>query len=103
MTSKLPKLTFWRVVRTLIFMAGLYAAYLRYFLGWQVSTNLTDAQPWGLWVGFRHSLRRRAISRRLRISRSRLSARHGALSPHPARLDPALVPRILHRLHRHAL
>ena len=52
MTSKLPKLTFWRVVSTIIIVAGIYAAYVRYFLGWQASTNLTDAQPWGLWVGF---------------------------------------------------
>jgi len=52
MTSKLPKLTFWRVVSTIIIVAGIYAAYIRYFLGWQASTNLTDAQPWGLWVGF---------------------------------------------------
>ena len=47
----LPKLTFWRVVVTLIFGAGLYATFLRFFQGFQASTNLTDPVPWGLWVG----------------------------------------------------
>ena len=35
----------------MIFAAGLYAAYARFFLGFHQSTNLADAQPWGLWVG----------------------------------------------------
>lgn len=46
-----PKLTFWRVVVALIFGAGLYATFLRFFQGFQASTNLTDPVPWGLWVG----------------------------------------------------
>lgn len=48
---RLPKITFWRVVVAVIFAAGLYAAYARFFLGFHESTNLADAQPWGLWVG----------------------------------------------------
>ncbi|HWR35196.1 MAG TPA: NrfD/PsrC family molybdoenzyme membrane anchor subunit [Clostridia bacterium] len=52
MAAKLPKLTLWRAITAIIFMVGAYAAYLRFFIGWQASTNLTDAQPWGLWVGF---------------------------------------------------
>lgn len=48
---RLPKITFWRVVVAVIFAAGLYAAYARFFLGFHQSTNLADAQPWGLWVG----------------------------------------------------
>ncbi len=36
---------------TVIFALGAYAAYARFFLGFDRSTNLTDAQPWGLWVG----------------------------------------------------
>ena len=52
MKKFLPKLTFWTVVVIVIFMAGAYAAYLRFFHGWIASTNLSDAQPWGLWVGF---------------------------------------------------
>jgi Ni/Fe-hydrogenase subunit HybB-like protein len=48
---RLPSITFWRTVVAVIFAAGLYAAYARFFLGFHQSTNLTDAQPWGLWVG----------------------------------------------------
>ncbi|MGH9643874.1 MAG: NrfD/PsrC family molybdoenzyme membrane anchor subunit, partial [Terriglobales bacterium] len=36
---------------TIILAAGCYAAYARFFLGFHQSTNLVDAQPWGLWVG----------------------------------------------------
>lgn len=48
---RLPKVTFWRIVVTVIFLAGAYAAYMRFGLGFRESTNLVDAQPWGLWVG----------------------------------------------------
>jgi Ni/Fe-hydrogenase subunit HybB-like protein len=41
----------WRVIVTLIFAAGCYGAYARFALGLHQSTNLTDGQPWGLWVG----------------------------------------------------
>jgi len=47
----LPKITFWQTVVAIIFMAGAYAAFSRFALGFQQSTHLTDAQPWGLWVG----------------------------------------------------
>ncbi len=46
-----PKLTMWRVIVTIIMAAGVYAAYARFALGFHASTNLVDAQPWGLWVG----------------------------------------------------
>jgi Ni/Fe-hydrogenase subunit HybB-like protein len=46
-----PKITLWRTIVALIFAAGAYAAYARFALGFQQSTNLVDAQPWGLWVG----------------------------------------------------
>lgn len=45
-------ITFWRVMSALIFLVGAYACYLRFLRGWQASTNLSDLQPWGLWVGF---------------------------------------------------
>ncbi len=45
-------ITFWRIVTVAIFAAGAYACYLRFLRGWQASTNLSDLQPWGLWVGF---------------------------------------------------
>jgi Ni/Fe-hydrogenase subunit HybB-like protein len=48
---RLPKITLWRAVVALIFAAGLYATYLRFLKGFQVATNLSNAQPWGIWVG----------------------------------------------------
>lgn len=48
---KFPKLTFWRSIVAIIFLAGAYAAYARFALGFERSTNLADSQPWGLWVG----------------------------------------------------
>ncbi len=52
MASEAKRITFWQGLTAIIFTLGIYAAYLRFFRGWQASTNLTDAQPWGLWVGF---------------------------------------------------
>jgi Ni/Fe-hydrogenase subunit HybB-like protein len=51
MSAKLPKITLWRTIVAMIFAAGIYAMYARFGLGFQASTNLTDPQPWGLWVG----------------------------------------------------
>lgn len=51
MTRILSKITLWRVIVALIFGAGLYATYARFVLGFSKATNLTDPQPWGLWVG----------------------------------------------------
>lgn len=52
MISKwISKITMWRAIVTLIFATGIYAAYARFMLGFQQSTNLADPQPWGLWVG----------------------------------------------------
>jgi Ni/Fe-hydrogenase subunit HybB-like protein len=50
--TKPSVITFWRVLTAAIFALGAYAAYLRFLRGWQASTNLSDLQPWGLWVGF---------------------------------------------------
>lgn len=47
-----PKVTFWRVVLVLILLLGVYATILRFARGLGASTNLSDAFPWGLWVGF---------------------------------------------------
>jgi len=46
-----PKITIWRALVGVIFAAGIYATYARFALGFRASTNLTDGQPWGLWVG----------------------------------------------------
>src|SRR5574341_52707 len=50
-TLPIPRLTFWRMVVVLIFAAGLYSTWARFFQGFQASTNLSDPVPWGLWVG----------------------------------------------------
>ncbi|HZU41739.1 MAG TPA: NrfD/PsrC family molybdoenzyme membrane anchor subunit [Terriglobales bacterium] len=48
---KRPKITLWRVIVFIIFVAGIYATYARFLLGFRASTNLSDGMPWGLWVG----------------------------------------------------
>ncbi len=50
-TRGFPKISFWRTVVALIFAAGIYSMYARFGLGLKAATNLTDPQPWGLWVG----------------------------------------------------
>jgi Ni/Fe-hydrogenase subunit HybB-like protein len=49
--KRFPVFSFWRTVVALIFAAGAYSMYARFALGFRVATNLTDPQPWGLWVG----------------------------------------------------
>ena len=44
-------LTPWRAIVALIFGAGAWATYLRFVEGWRAATNLSDGQPWGIWVG----------------------------------------------------
>jgi Ni/Fe-hydrogenase subunit HybB-like protein len=46
------KVTFWRVVLVIVLLLGAYATVLRFARGLGASTNLTDAFPWGLWIGF---------------------------------------------------
>jgi Ni/Fe-hydrogenase subunit HybB-like protein len=46
------KITFWRVVLAILLIAGGYATVLRFAHGLGASTHLTDAFPWGLWIGF---------------------------------------------------
>lgn len=53
MSIKLPfKITFWKVVLALTWLAGLVAAIVRFGGGLGAATNLSDKFPWGLWVGF---------------------------------------------------
>jgi Ni/Fe-hydrogenase subunit HybB-like protein len=52
MKIHLPKLTFWKVVLAIILLLGLYATVLRFTEGLGASTHLSDAFPWGLWIGF---------------------------------------------------
>ena len=44
-------ITLWRVITAIILVTGIYATYLRFFVGFRASTNLSDQMPWGLWVG----------------------------------------------------
>jgi Ni/Fe-hydrogenase subunit HybB-like protein len=46
------KITFWRVVLAILLVVGAYATYVRFFHGLGASTNLSDAFPWGIWIGF---------------------------------------------------
>jgi Ni/Fe-hydrogenase subunit HybB-like protein len=48
---RFTKITLWRGLVAVIFAAGLYATYARFAQGFTASTNLSDAMPWGLWVG----------------------------------------------------
>jgi len=43
---------FWRVVALAILAAGAYGAWVRFTQGLGAATNLSDAYPWGLWIGF---------------------------------------------------
>jgi Ni/Fe-hydrogenase subunit HybB-like protein len=52
MTIEKGKITFWRVFLVVVLAFGAYATYLRFFKGLGASTNLSDAFPWGLWIGF---------------------------------------------------
>jgi Ni/Fe-hydrogenase subunit HybB-like protein len=49
--TRLPKLTFWRVVLAVILATGFYSALLRFTQGLGAATALTDRFPWGLWIG----------------------------------------------------
>jgi Ni/Fe-hydrogenase subunit HybB-like protein len=46
------KITFWRMVLAFLLILGAYAIILRFARGLGASTNLSDAFPWGLWIGF---------------------------------------------------
>ncbi|RMH04926.1 MAG: Ni/Fe-hydrogenase cytochrome b subunit [Planctomycetota bacterium] len=46
------RLTLWKLVLGLLLIAGAYAAAVRFTQGLGAATNLSDAYPWGLWIGF---------------------------------------------------
>jgi Ni/Fe-hydrogenase subunit HybB-like protein len=48
----IPRITGWRVIATILILAGIVAAIARFQLGLGATTNLTDEFPWGLWIGF---------------------------------------------------
>jgi Ni/Fe-hydrogenase subunit HybB-like protein len=47
-----PRITFWRGILAAVLAAGAYATVIRFTRGLGATTNLSDAFPWGLWIGF---------------------------------------------------
>lgn len=52
MKNNFLKFTFWKVVGVIIIVAGLVSTYIRFTKGLGATTNLSDAFPWGIWIGF---------------------------------------------------
>jgi c(7)-type cytochrome triheme protein len=50
--ERLGKLTFWKTVLAALFGVALWATWVRFARGLGAATHLTDAFPWGLWIGF---------------------------------------------------
>jgi Ni/Fe-hydrogenase subunit HybB-like protein len=46
------RLTFWKAILAIVLLAGAWATVVRFTRGLGASTHLTDAFPWGLWIGF---------------------------------------------------
>lgn len=46
------RITFWKVLFSILVLLGLYVFYVRFFQGIGYATNLSDQFPWGLWIGF---------------------------------------------------
>ena len=53
-TADRPRLRLgvWQAVLLAILAFGAYATVIRYAQGLGAATNLSDAFPWGLWIGF---------------------------------------------------
>ena len=50
---RLPfRMTFWRAVLGLIWIAGAISIFVRFTQGIGAASNLSDKFPWGLWIGF---------------------------------------------------
>ena len=47
----LPRMTGWRPIATILILAGAVAATARFAFGLGATTNLSEAFPWGLWIG----------------------------------------------------
>lgn len=45
-------MTFWKAVGAFFLLGGAVSTYFRFVHGLGASTNLSDATPWGLWIGF---------------------------------------------------
>jgi Ni/Fe-hydrogenase subunit HybB-like protein len=52
MRALIGKFTFWKGVLFALLALGVYSVGVRIFAGLGAATNLSDAFPWGLWIGF---------------------------------------------------
>jgi Ni/Fe-hydrogenase subunit HybB-like protein len=52
MIPRAPGLTFWRAVGLTLIAVGTAATILRFAWGLGATTHLSDAFPWGIWIGF---------------------------------------------------
>lgn len=50
--ARTPRVTFWRAAFAVVLVAFLYVTFLRFARGLGATTNLSDAFPWGVWIGF---------------------------------------------------
>jgi Ni/Fe-hydrogenase subunit HybB-like protein len=50
--KKFPNMTFWKTMSIIIAIIGIYSLVIRFTRGLGASTHLSDAVPWGLWIGF---------------------------------------------------
>jgi Ni/Fe-hydrogenase subunit HybB-like protein len=50
--SRAPRVTFWRAAFGVVLLLFAYVAFLRFSRGLGATTHLSDAFPWGVWIGF---------------------------------------------------
>jgi len=51
-TTRKSLFTPFNIIATVIVIVGLYATFVRFTQGLDASTNLSDYNPWGIWIGF---------------------------------------------------
>ncbi len=52
MISLKKHLSFWKILGAFFVLGGLVSAVMRFVFGLGKATNLSDAAPWGIWIGF---------------------------------------------------
>jgi len=48
----LPRFFFWKSLGAVILAVGIYSTITRFWFGLGATTNLSDTNPWGIWVAF---------------------------------------------------
>jgi Ni/Fe-hydrogenase subunit HybB-like protein len=46
------RFTFWKLIFYALLAIGVYVTFMRFYAGIGAVTNLSDAFPWGIWIGF---------------------------------------------------